>query len=213
MNWFFIESSSGFKNSSEPGTTLMRKFHLTWTDLVNTEKLSWGQKLAAALKNWILACQFWFFMIKFFHGSFIANEASKITFSSYNFQTSLLKATPQRFINMVWMNNKEAFLAQGSIHTLAPHQLLVAATVLSHRTLRKPRHHLHKNFVYVSSGCAFFVLKSIEQQHKAALKEDRLELSLLAADKNVSIAHHKFRAFLVTIVQRSGSSRPKGSRV
>ena len=116
-------------------------------------------------------------MNKFFRGSFIAKEASNITFSSYNFQSGLLKAT-LGFINMVWLNNKEALLAQGSIHTLAPHQLLVGATVLSHRTLRKLRHHLHKKIVNVSSGCAIFVLKAREQHHKTALKEDRLELSL-----------------------------------
>ena len=40
MKWVFIEFSSGFKNSSQPWTTLIRNFHPTWTDFVNTEKFS-----------------------------------------------------------------------------------------------------------------------------------------------------------------------------
>ena len=46
---------------------------------------------------------------------------------------------------------------------------------------------------------------------KQHLNRIALSCPFFAVDKNVSVAQHKFRAFLVTIVQKSGSSGSKGS--
>ena len=108
------------------------KFHSAWLiywtprNCHAREDVNRLQQLKVEFCSAIFFC---FCVNKFIQGGLIANEASKITFSDFNFHTCWLEAT-LGLINIVWMNKNEPPLADGSNHTSAPHQLFVSVMEL-----------------------------------------------------------------------------------
>ena len=165
MNLFFIESSSGFKNSSDIGTTIIRKPIWLELNFWHRETLV-RTEIGCSAKRLKLRLPIFDFL---WSKSFDSVSLQIVQDNVFQLLVSYLFAQSKAWLHQFSLNEqKRGFLAQVFSHTSPPHQQFVAATHLSHQNLPKPRCHLHINFLYVSLVCAIFYYRQKEQIHKTA---------------------------------------------